>query len=435
MKTTKHWLFIFALTAYSFNLYAQVPKGLKYAPNALKGPKPIPAVINPRLPIEAQVRLAQNAPLVSTSSIERGVAQAMIARQQWQGKLVARLQTQLPILEEYSRANGGKLPVPSAIWGPATAQEATMHQVLKDVASLRNLGVKQHPVLAQYLSLINKDSQSRAAAILAKQVRILDVLPVRLIKLDAYMREHNGVLPQPSKAQQADDMLELLTKTKQDIKFLQSRGLGEHPLVVSFNNLCETSEQNRLKNARMEIQQQLEDYAQYAWRRSSYYPKFRDFLNETQRDFRKQEREWKRELAQVKQEVLAKAQFEQDVDVNAAKAAQRAESVLFLPDGAPTEEFVDELLTLYEKMDPLGENAFDASVTFCTPAQWAHKLYQFIEENHRLPARNDKKITNQQTLDEYRLASAISGLTNRLPADNPDRQRIEQLIANVGVNE
>ncbi len=116
----------------------------------------------------------------------------------------------------------------------------------------------------------------------------------------------------------------------------------------------------------------------------------------------------------------------------AAWAANWVETLLFVPQDI-TEDYVLKVLYLYDRIQPFGE---PFKIPHETPEQWANELEKFIDKYHRAPNRYTKKeITSQKIKNENRLAKATRWLLASLPKNDPNRQRIKELLASVPSNQ
>lgn len=289
--------------------------------------------------------------------------------------------------------------------------------------------------------------------------RVLQELSGQLSQLEEFAQTHGGKLPVESKGPN-----HILRQNVADhVQFLMLHGVKNHPLLQRYNQLLTThervkqreaeqrwqarAEQRRQKEEERAQQQALAKQAQIEQRRKEAEARFKQRQEENaldreireqlrQREYRNQqqallqEKAWQEEVAEWQAREKAQVKLDEVTDANASKVAKRAESVLFLEEGE-AEDLVEKLLNFYEKLDPYGATTVDADAVFNSPTQWADKLEKFIAKYHRAPVRMID-VTSQQMLDEHRLAKAIFGLADRLPEGDPDKQRIDQLLASVG---
>ena len=414
---------------------AQAPRGLKYVPQAVKSTKAIPYAVNPKLPLTAQLRIATPVlrPGGASLEMERALAAAIAARQEQQTRILARLETQLPELEQWAKKHHDRLPTVYS-WMPNTPEEILMDQVLKDVKSLRNLGVEEHPLLDRYNVLIAKKHERKyldaLAAMNERKKRILEELPYQLFQLNQYRRENilkdGAVVWAAGSAQRV-----LWDQVSRDVDFLKKQfGLQDHALVKEADVKLEYVAWDQKDAATLQESLQREREAAYSRRllwsaETLTEQEWKDLLRQRQIE-KEQEKSFQEELAEAQQRALATQQFDEVTDANAIKAAQMARARIFM-EGKTTQEVVEKLLAFYNQMSPFGDT-FD--IVSLTPAQWADRLEQFIAKNQRVPLAFNR-VASQQMLDEYRLARAVSGLIHRLPEGDPNRLRIEQLLAGV----
>ena len=360
--------------------------------------------------------------------------------------LLLKIENNLTQLEDFARTHDGKLPEEHS-WSPDPNEPGFLRaQVAQNIGILKSCGIKDHPLFQRYKKLHNQHlkllTEEKKAASKITGPKEQDLLPETnffqpfnstfqrhveqlaqdLDLLETFVREHNGKLPDTFTS--GSILRRKITRTIADLK---KRNLADHPLIQRYHQLRNMYErqhqENRAKQKILEKQKlnQLEE---------DIRQQNQEYKQQKQEEFSEQEKAWREEVAEWEEREKAQEKFDKITDRNAAQAAQRAETILFLEQEEPTEEFIEKLLRFYNKADPFEDNTFDADIVFNTPAQWVYKLEKFIEQYHRAPIRF-YEITNQQMLNEHRLAKAVYGLINRLPATSPDRQRIEQLLAEV----
>ena len=300
---------------------------------------------------------------------------------------------------------------------PATAKTAALKTAPGATPAL------ERAVTAQVLAQENLTPQKRS-----KQQLYISRLEGDLDLLEEFTHTHHNWLPHLGHKK-----YHLRQSVIDNIVYLKKYcGVYNHPLFERYEQLIQKEaqqfKQERYEQRQQERLQAAEQHLQEAQLAREIREQEEAYQQRMWEEMLLQEKAWKAELAEDRQRIQAIAKAEE----NAFKAARMAEKRLFFDEEATTEDFVIKLLNFYNQISPTGYTFTSGSV-LSTPAQWVDKLEKFIAKYHRAPMRSNT-ITNQQMLDEFRLSAAVYGLTDRLPDTHPDRQRIDQLLASVGMD-
>ena len=332
--------------------FAQTVRGLKYVPQAVKGAKSVPYVVNPSLSPTLRTNLAvpvvrPNVAAQIAPAVERAVAAKVTVQER-----LARLEKNLNALEEYARTHDNRLPQMYQGMEGFNLRE----QIIRDITSLKREGVRNHRLFKQYSQLIEAN---KFQPTLDERTKRLDS---NLKFLEEYARTHNNRLP--------DFYSELMRQVRKDIASLKLRRLFKHPLMKRYNQLVEAERQQswqdqenyRQRKLQAKLQQQqkqaLKEQQQASVERGSRLNQLiREFrLQEMQaevlqrRAFRQQEKAWAELVAEEQQRTEA----EEVTDANAATVAAKAESNVPLKGNTVTDDYVEQLLNFYNKLDPWG---------------------------------------------------------------------------------
>ncbi len=306
MKTSKLLLLIFVFTLCAPAAFAQ--KQLKYVPQALKGAKAAPYVLNPKISSVARTNFTVpvTRPNVA-AAVERQVAKKVAVEE-----LIKRLEANLKKLEEYARAHNNKLPSISR----RGATESLRKQIISDLVFLKRSEVlgKKHPLCKRYNQLVETDKQQREQEELALTKQHLAILETNLAWLEEYARTHNNKLPRV--------------------------GSVNYPVVLQVH-------QNVVSNYRTNIRPFRRRYIKLI---EAEKKQIRKEIREGQ--IQREQQEWEQILQQDK---AWKAQPEEMADPteNAEKAATLVEQQLTTPQTI-TDDYINQLLRFYNKLDPLG---------------------------------------------------------------------------------
>ncbi len=383
-------------------LSAHAQKQLKYVPQAMKSVKAVPYVVNPRISPAVRTGFAMPvvrpqavptvrpniAPVTSpnvSAAVERQVAKKAEVQER-----IARLESNLSLLEEYARTHGNRLPLSRA----GTAESKLRAQVIGDIVVLKKgqLLPEGHSLFRRYNQLLEAEQALQPTP----QDRI-ERLETNLNKLEEYARTHDNRLPL-SRAGTAESTLR--DQVIGDIVVLK-RGqvLPEgHPLFQRYNQLLEIDKQQCEKEAQQrkilyDEQRQQKQLARKEQERQGKLVRAEQreqeklareeqerqekLVRAEQREHEKlareeqqqQEEQFIRELRAQEQateerawqEVLLqdqawKAQAEEtlaDPAENADKAATLVEQQFFTPTDV-TDDYINQLLRFYNKLDPMG---------------------------------------------------------------------------------
>ncbi len=364
-------------------------------------------------------------------------------------RVVKRLAERLPQLEEFARKYNGRLPSTKATVSSAnytTEEDASLvNSVKRDIEFLEEQGFRDDPLSQRYAALVEGHKNYLVAN-----------LSAALDQLEKYARTHNGSLPHKSTFKNYGTEQDLLLREQivQNINFLRNLISGKswekrdhvlakrcEPLFQRYDRLNQAHQQ-KLKDERKAVLRAERQAAQEGTKQRKLQQKEDKRREEERQQIQK---EWEEEQARLeKQARIEEAavrrqdkewnQYEEALadETTADRAARVADSrIAWL--GQTTEDFIVQLVNFYNNINPFG-NA-ELNIQFNKPGRWADELEKFIDKNHRAPMRYaGKDITSQEMKDEQRLAKAVYGLSDRLPADNPDKIRIDQLLASIGMS-
>ena len=362
MKTCKLWLLICVISVCSPAAFAQTAKGLKYVPQSVKGAKSVPYVVSPKVSPAVRMNLAVPVvrPNVAAPAVRPNVAaqiapaveRAVVAKLTVQDRL-ARLGRNLNALEEYARTHHNRLPQMYQGMEGFDLRE----QVIRDITSLKREGVRNHRLFKQYNQLIEAN---KFQPTLDERTKRLDN---NLKLLEEYARTHNNRLP--------DFYSELMRQVRKDIASLTLRRLFKHPLMKRYNQLVEAERQQswqdqenyRQRKLQAELQQQQQKQALKEQQQASVEQQKRqeqfiqEFRAQEQREILRQEKEFlqqEKAWADLIAEEQQRTEAEEVTDANAAMVATKAEGKLSLEGNVTTDDYVEQLLNFYNKLDPLG---------------------------------------------------------------------------------
>ena len=290
-------------------LSAHAGKQLKYVPQALKGAKAVPYVVKPQLSpvMRAQFAMPTVRPNLS-AAVERQVAAQVTVEER-----IKRLETNLKKLEEYARTHDNRIP---SISHSSTESSGLRKQIINDLVFLKRDDVlgKNHPLCQRYNQLVETDKQQQEQEKLAFAEQRIARLETNIAWLEEYARTHNNELPQSG-----DVNFHVILQVFQD--FGSKYGKDVRPFLQRYNQLVET----RRKQIRKE---------------------------EREKEIQQEQQKWDQLL---QQDAAWKAQPEEIIDPaeNADKAAALGEQQLSVP-STITDDYVEQLLNFYNKLDPLG---------------------------------------------------------------------------------
>lgn len=366
MKTCKLLPIVLLVGACTLSAHAQK---LRYVPEVMKGAKAVPYVVKPKLPttvrtgfampvVRPQVVVAVR-PNVSAQiapAVERAVATKVTVQER-----LARLERNLNALEEYARTHDNKLP-PAHI---DTEDSNLRLQVIKDINSLKRTAFGNHPLFQRYKQLVAAESMQPTV-----QERLAR-LEQNLNQLEEYAHAHDNKLPQTYSGSLRQQVLN-------DIAFLKGRNhlAPDFPLFERYNQLLEKHNQQIAKeqeNVRAEQREQkrqdalvrAEQERQVALARAEQREQERQanaqqqlreeqFIQELRaQEQAAEERAWKEVLLQDKAWKAQPKEIANPVK-NAEKAAKLGEKQIAFPGNVTTDDYVEQLLNFYNKLDPLG---------------------------------------------------------------------------------
>lgn len=365
-------------------------------------------------------------------------------------RTVKRLAEHLTQLEAFAHRYNGRLPSTTATVSPAnytTDEDASLiNSVERDIEFLKGQGFQNDPLSQRYAKLV----EAHKDYLVKRLTGSLDIL-------EKFAREHDGKLPYKSNALLSklygtEQEIALREQVAQDIKSLNKLIWGENhdqvlaerctPLFNRYNQLVQTHQQQMKQENKTLLQTERQKEQEEA-RQNKLQQKEEKRREEQERQ--ELQKEWEEEQARLEKQALIEeaavrrqdrewAQYEEALadETTADRAARTADSrIAWL--GQTTEDFIVQLVNFYNNINPFGDAALN--IPFNRPEQWADELQKFIDKHHRAPNRYvEKEITSQQMKDENRLAKSVYGLLTRLPERDPNWQRLENLMASVGMD-
>ena len=265
-----------------------------------------------------------------------------------------RLQANLEQLEEYARTHDHKLPLTYA----GGEFSDLRNQVINDIGLLKRFGEAEqdHPLFQRYNQLLQthqqqvKQESQQTATVLSRQIlqERTSRLKANLERLEEFARTHNHKLPQMYPGSAWSD---LRSQVIGDIAYLRIRGLKEDPLVVRYEGLLDMDKQQRKLEQHQIFVQRSQQRRQLA--REVRQQEMSAMLREEQEALLR-ERAWEEEQVRKQQQAQAEIKIDEITDANAAAVATMVEGSVLLEGNTVTDEYIDELLRFYNKLDPLG---------------------------------------------------------------------------------
>ena len=326
MKILKLLIAVLITGACAVSTHAQK---LRYVPQAIKGAKAVPYVVKPELPTTVRTGFAM--PVVRPNvavAVERQVAAKVTVEER-----ASRLEANLKKLEEYARTHNNRLPGRFS----SIEDRALKRQVGIDMTTLRRNPVYENLFLRRYLELYEMDYKQadRERGFFPAPQKLFVIIEKELKQLEEISHANGGIIPDNFKHDVCVNVHNLIFYMK---------GWGfmseNHPFVQRYNRLIEKEEwvrKQEKERAQAKKQQREEQFIQ----------EFRAQEMEQER------RAWKQVLVQDK---AWKAQPEEMADPteNATAAARLVEEQIAFPGTVPTDDYIDQLLQFYNKLDPYG---------------------------------------------------------------------------------
>ncbi len=265
MKISKLGLLIFVVSICAPAAFAQMARGLKYVPQAVKGAKAVPYVVSPKLSPALRTNLAvpvvrPNVAAQVAPAVERAVAAKVTVQE-----IVARLETNLNKLEEYAKAHNNKLP----LLNPRAEGYALRRQFLSDMQILRNKKIfdDSHPLSRRYKQLVEAELDQH----LTTEERLVQ-LEQNLNVLEEYAKTHDNKLP-PAHADTKESNLRL--QVIKEIHSLKQTTFGNHPLFQRYKQLvaAESMQQPTVQERLARLEKNLNLLEEYAKTHDSRLPK------------------------------------------------------------------------------------------------------------------------------------------------------------------